>query len=788
MNLNDDEDIPLGDVQPTFQLPLANNVLPPQFQLPTAPTRVSEDAGNIGNETRLVPQFTQYPPTGAMWSNLAQGLDAKRDSVFRRVENPNTPHVFLPHLLSPGYDLNVDETGGVAFEWAVKFAACGTKGEPPGTSTAYVTNQLLRGEMNPQQNRPYRWETGKFCTHTLFPTKFTRTVGKKVDTFFMSYYCFYSSFPIRPPAGSFQPDYHPFTLNNDATITGETASGAVVYIDRSLINDENALLSIIASCQNAYALDRAYITFIPRIDSMLFRTSTHWSDPSKYTIGGSSLGLAVFAAIKGWLPVLYTGYLNAPLPGGKLITAPDARAVLSVAKYDQLFFAPATSDGQTYNPYYDDKPWYLNPDAKVSQTQAPATWDQGVPIIDRYMAQPNFVESVGAVFSKIIYAVTHKIPIFIPMQTSFRTDMVSYIAKFRSNPKAIQWMGLVPTYYLASMMEDGYPQLTRQEGSSVTDTIPNIFMPLTMTDASTLQLRLFRNLALMDQVQVAVGFAGGAARRAQTNLFNNAERSMVKIAAAEYAANERERAVERKAVRDAREEAARQNLNKTQTFNLINTQKERFAELRKENKKAKKDANAVKVTAGKTAIDALRKKKSDDEIERRNLRLKEQARFRAIDNPTEAQKSAYRQKLMQIKNMKKPTVKQQYAQVARIRANPQKYKKNAMGVYDDDTRAKMKALKAKNNDIIQKHPEFNLGQKSSATVSKNRKEALAKQAEEAALYRASQNNNNQGATAGQTSGAGAWGNWGTKYNGTSKGLFGTVGNILGDGIDDILDL
>ena len=301
------------------------------------------DYGFFQSQGRLPPPSLS---SGPMWNKLQGNMDDRRAQVFQRVEGKG--HVYLPSQLLPGWNAP-DTNDPIPFVTAVTYSAAGIKGatDPVKEASNYSFNQICRGEVN-KDSEPYRWETigrvdePKFCTHTLFPTKFTRTFGAKTDTFFMSYYCFYSSNPITPPEGSWTPDYKEFSLSPDALVDGEAPTGATVKVDMTLINDESCIVSIIASCQNAYALSGAHITFVPRIDPELFKRSTHWSHPSRYTIGGASLGMAVFAAIKGWLPVLYTGYINAPVQGAKFITNPEIRDAMSKAKYGESLYAPAS--------------------------------------------------------------------------------------------------------------------------------------------------------------------------------------------------------------------------------------------------------------------------------------------------------------------------------------------------------------------------------------------------------------------------------------------------------------
>lgn len=655
--------------------------------------------------------------TGQMFNLLRGNMENRRDHVFRRVEAG--PYSCLPKDKLPGWGFPAGNSP-IPSEEAIKYAACGTKGSD--RQADYTFNQICRGEVaGDPQSPPVRWETmgadkstPSFCTHTLFPTKFTRTLGAKTDTFYMSYYCIYSSRPIAPPQGSWTPQYKDFSLEKDATIDGETDYRPVINVDMALLNDENAIVSVIASCQNAYALSGAYITFVPRIDNALFLTSTYWSHASRYTIGGASLGMAVFAAIKGWMPILYTGYLNAPMPGARFITNVDVREAMSKEKYGVGLFAPASysfdNDGKQVSGQfatgYDDNPWYLNPDTSV--TDAAQNQPVAPPIMSRYMAQPNFVETVGNIFSKLIYAVVQGIPIFIPMQSSFRTDLVTFVSRFRTNNKAIQWMGMVPTFYTAAQMEDGYPMLTRVEGQF--DVVPNIIMPLTMTDASLLQLRLFNIIASRGTVRARIGTAGGPTRATQISMFQGARQNMIDIAANEYMANRARGAPERDRLQDERNLAEKEGWARGKTNRALDAIRAEFKTARATAKQQKATDNKIKATRVKEAVDkeraSIKKKKEDI----RDAKLKLRTDYRYINKPTDAEKATLRGALRAVPALPKSSKQQYAAKAFRDKMFSQKAKREADGTYSAETKADLKARRSANEARIRNNPEENPGQ------------------------------------------------------------------------------
>lgn len=786
MNQNDDD---------ANQGLVSGNIEAPGAQVfGEAPTRLTEEGepGEIPYEHQLFGAGT------GMWNHLAtdgNGVDQLKNQVFKRVEDPAQPHVYTPNRLSAGYIIDpndiqqgtVGNTNGqyLDFKVAVKYAATGTSalGERNHNTTLlrYMNAQVQRGEWGRNMSAPIRWENASgsgsqhYCTHTLFPVKFTRSYAKKIDTFFMSYYVFYSSMPIKPTG--FDPAYKEFVLSPDATVDGVGAS-ARINVDMTLINDENAILAIISSCQNSYAKSGAYITFIPRIDESLYTSSVNWSSPSRYTFGGSSCGMAVFAAIKGWMSVLYTGYLNAPVPGGKFITNEEVRQTMIKERYG----ANIRDSAAGFQSSYQDEPWYLR---KSDQPERPANSaiSTAPSVISRYMAQPNFVESVGAIFSKIIYATAHHIPIFIPMQSSFRTDMASYIARFRNSAKAIQWMGIVPTCYTAAMMEDGYPMITRSDTTSNLNIAPNIFMPLTVTDASLMQLRFMAVTAFNPTTDAEVGFAGGAInRQAQLKMFRSSRNDMIQLAATQATDRYNENEPERKAVEQARLEAKRKGLDRPAKYALLQKTKLPFKDARdakRVDKLAKKEAvtNRVKAAVKKIQADIRARKLS---IQDSMKELKDQ--YMQIKKPNDAERAQYALDMKKLREQKPVGVKKEYARVKGMTPQSAKFKKQADNTYSEATKAAMKQLKDRNDRVITQYPLKNPG----VTTAESRKKLANDRAEQAKKDKAQLERFREKYGAG-----GAQGNFGglrrTRDDETSASARGIIGDVA-HGVGDVLDI
>ena len=746
---------------------------------------------------------TQYfhslfgPGAAGMWNHLKDNdVEKSKNQVFKRVENPQKPHIYVPHRLEPGYlirqeDIMQGQVGQyIDFAKAIKYAATGTMNTNQNSGVPlmrYMTSQIERGEWGMPMNGPIRWEHagGKtdnhFCTHALFPVKFTRTYAKKIDTFYMSYYVFYSSIPVKPNDQSFTPTYKPFTLAPDATVDG-VGAGAVVNVDMTLINDENAILAIIASCQNSYAKSNSYITFIPRIDESLYTTSVNWSSPTRYTFGGASCGMAVFAAIKGWMSVLYTGYINAPVPGGKFITNEETREAMVQQRYGAGLRNSAVEGFQSG---YQDDPWYLRADDRPPRPAGAPAVTPSSSLVSRVMAQPNFVESVGAIFSKIVYATAHKIPIFIPMQSSFRTDMVSYIARFRQSPKAIQWMGIVPTCYTAAMMEDGYPMITRSEQSATLNIVPNIFMPLTFTDANMMQLRFMAASSYNDTINAEVGFAGGSLYRdAQTKMFRQSRNEMIKLAANEATQRYAENAQERSAIKDARDEARRESLNRPDTYSLLQKTREPFKAARERKVEQNKQAKKEVTDRVKAKVKEIREKAKQGKMSLQQQMKAVKDTFMSLVKPTEQERKTYALDMKKLRESKPTPIKKQFAQFKGMTPQHQKFRKQDDGTYSEATKAAMKQLRAKNEKVITAYPSNNPGTSTAA----QRKRAAELRGEQMKRDRAllEKYQNRFGAiSAGKF--AGARREREPESNGSSRGIVGDIASGVGD-VLDILDI
>lgn len=800
MSDNDDRAVQVetGNISGGMEAPMGTQVVPQDIPL--------TQEGEIAYTHEL------FPAGAGMWNHLRENnVDASKNQVFKRVENPQKPHIYVPFRLDPGYRISSNHikqgqlgsyTGQyIEFENAKKYAATGTKNTNADDATTvlrYSNSQIQRGEWGQRINGPIRWENlgrssdTNFCTHTLFPVKFTRTYAKKIDTFYMSYYVFYSSIPVKPNEQAFAPAYKEFILSPDATVDG-VGAGASVFVDMTLINDENAILAIVASCQNSYAKSGSYITFIPRIDESLYTTSVNWSSPSRYTFGGSSCGMAVFAAIKGWMSVLYTGYINAPVPGGKFITNEEAREAMVQQRYgtfdDNNAFTtgPGLRDTAAgYQTSYQDEPWYLRAADQPARVAGQPALTTAPAVISRVMAQPNFVESVGGIFSKIVYATAHRIPIFVPMQSSFRTDMVSYVARFRQSPKAIQWMGIVPTCYTAAMMEDGYPMVTKSDQSAQLNTVPNIFMPLTFTDANAMQLRFMLTIAYNDNVNAEVGFAGGPINRtAQQSMFRAARNQMINLSAEEADRRYESQQPERVAMQDARNQAAKENLDRPQRYELFKKTREPF-KIERERKAAMKD-QAKKATANrvKAEVDRIRAR-----IKQGKLALKDQMselkdKFMKIAKPTEEERKSYALEMKKLRDSKPSAPKKQYAMIKGMTPNSAKFRKDANGRYSAETKSAMKKLKDKNDEIITKNPRSNPG----LTTAAERQEAAQRRGqvskdEKAILQKYRER---YGSALGQGNFGGLRRTREETSNASARGIVGDIAHGVGD-VLDILDL
>ena len=286
-------------------------------------------------------------------------------------------------------------------------------------------------------------------------------------------------------------------------------------------------------------------------------------------------------------------------------------------------------------------------------------------------------------------------------------------------------MGMVPTYYTAAMMEDGYPMLTRVEQRL--EMIPNIIMPLTATDASAMQLRLFNIIEDKLVIKARVGSAGGAFRARQVAMFKQARQNMINIAANEYNDARAARQPERDQIKATKEEAKKDNWSRGKRNQALDLIRAQFTGKRKEARTAKDTAKKAKSAEVKTEVDKTRAARNATKEKIALAKAKLTKSYRALDNPTPDDKKDYRKKMAAIEKMA-PSNKQRFVadnykgKMVSLRA-----KREADGTYSTDTKNALKARRLKDIGMIDEYGSENpdqRGAKRSADI-KTEKERIA---------------------------------------------------------------
>lgn len=188
-----------------------------------------------------------------------------------------------------------------------------------------------------------------FFNCTLFPVVYKRSRavqgqrGARQNTVFVApFMCVYSSFPISEADGdqALQQGTSSFVqaarMGVGRSYTSHTTAApnsTTVNVDVGLLRDDNADRAIIGALENCRPAQGSFITFVPLITDEQFArrlTDMNLDDAEQheiYAVAGPSMGLAVYAAVMGAPPLLYTGYNSYIMPNTRIASSKDfARA------------------------------------------------------------------------------------------------------------------------------------------------------------------------------------------------------------------------------------------------------------------------------------------------------------------------------------------------------------------------------------------------------------------------------------------------------------------------------
>lgn len=243
-----------------------------------------------------------------------------------------------------------------------------------------------------------------------------------------------------------------------------------VNLDRSLIGDNNCVLAIMASLENSYPVADSYIYFYPEVPEKYYdQTGSPFASTDGHKITGSSLGMAVFAAVSGWSNILYTGYIPYIVPEHRMLDSPEYRAALA-NKYN------------TPHPTYKGIGPFVDTVAKGYQVSSKH--------IVKVVQQLNFVDSVQDIPFKVLWAEMTGTPLVFPASTSMGDSIHQFLARSDNQAWLRDLLNIVPEFYTMSRAQNGEPALrniganqiayTLYTGSTVTE-----FMLLSTISAQT---------------------------------------------------------------------------------------------------------------------------------------------------------------------------------------------------------------------------------------------------------------------------------------------------------------
>lgn len=288
---------------------------------------------------------------------------------------------------------------------------------------------IYRGQLN--KGETVRYETNAFYFNSaLFPVVMRWTENNAGRALPLAMRVCYSSF--EPTSGDpkallfHKANFVPFQLRDSrGAPTNETA-----YIDTTLIGDNNCLLSILAAVENSFAKSGCYIFMYPEVDRELYnQPGTPFADPRTHKITGPSLGMAVFAAVSGWPPLMYTGYISYLAPGFKLVHGSNT------ASAEWLGKPPATT----------------NVAANYSVSSLGAV---------KVAKQLNFVDQIQDLHIKIVFALVNKIPFVFPLSSSLGESTAEFLMRNDNRNYMTAVLGIMPQIYTMSAAQDGIPDGT----------------------------------------------------------------------------------------------------------------------------------------------------------------------------------------------------------------------------------------------------------------------------------------------------------------------------------------
>lgn len=305
----------------------------------------------------------------------------------------------------------------------------GTDVERYLSNLQYISNNRYQAVKTRDQVRSFEMiqltEVGYFCNVTAFPT--VAYVPKKAvaetEAVVIPIGVMYSSFEMAPsqegPLYDVSPTQYKEFVCDD---------GTKVNVDLQYFGSGSSIRASVAASLNSFRpLEGSYLTIFPLVKSDFFR---NWDLTYGWSIQGSSLGLAIAAAIRGCPTMMYTGYFS------QMGTSSDA-----VYRYDP--YAPK-ADG--YSDNWQDvnlgRPLVLASNAR-----------SGLRAGTRIANTVEYVQDIGV---KAAFAFIHGLPLIMPYYSESRQDVQKILESQRiSQPRYQGQYFMSQGFYTPELALDG---------------------------------------------------------------------------------------------------------------------------------------------------------------------------------------------------------------------------------------------------------------------------------------------------------------------------------------------
>lgn len=235
-------------------------------------------------------------------------------------------------------------------------------------------NQFLRQGNYPDgasHRTEENWDLGgEFMNYTFFPSVIRH--GSSVTC--LSYVAMYTSKdPTKLLPEGHAPDFVKVQTAGDTPVT--------IHVDRTHLGDDSTKAAVISAINAGNPAAGSYLCFFPFVSKDQYYGKRSKDGPKSWAIHGASLGLAMFAAMRGFPSIHYTGYINRLEPNMRI------------------------------NKDYDKEEGNQTADALVAISQS-----------------FNIVENVSLLPYKMEYAMRKGFPLCIPFSTSYQQPLSKVMA------------------------------------------------------------------------------------------------------------------------------------------------------------------------------------------------------------------------------------------------------------------------------------------------------------------------------------------------------------------------